>query len=1462
MNKSFCRPIHTLFGLLFALVLAAGLSTQSHAMTGAGTEADPYVITSAGDLAAMHNDLAAHYALGTSIYMSGVKHTPIGNEEEGAFTGSLDGNGYTIYDLTVSDAGAKYSGLFGYVEGSVTDLTLSNVSVVGSRYLGGVAGYVSEGAALSDCHVRSGSITCTTALMDVYMGGIAGRCDGTLSGSFTNGANLTVDVKQSIYAGGITGCLTTEAHLTDCTNSGRISVVSKADNDEYVGGLIGYASSSISLTVGFNSGAITDHHTEYYGSPYVGGLIGRSAGDVILSRCSNIGSISVLDEYYYLYSGGIIGYANSATLTDCSNSGTISSECEHYARSGGMVGTLDKFSATNCSNSGNVLVKVSWPSSTIYWAEAGGLSGYSPSSSLTNCANTGDVSVVSDDRGYLYAGGMIGRGSGTLLHCLNQGSISISNEGYYSYSGGMIGYGSGVLRYCSNEGTVSTFTKYSDSCSGGMIGFNYSSATLTNCSNSGLIVASSTYNYVYLSASVGYKSGSPEISDFYNCGNIRFSDSRSYKLPSHHLLRDLYFHNTGAGIVAYDEEGEPGMHLSSNGIKLHRLGSEGWYCSDIRYHSDFTGSPKTFVQLRDPTLYTGWDVETGLSYGWVVDHNKNSGLPFPEDMRTDLFNESVLFLTPGQASQLTAEFEVERWESSDPEVVKCVNGTVTALRPGAVGVAAYSADGKHRANCIIYVYQPVDSITVTPGSSTLAYGGTTTMTTDLYKDYPDDPQAIHWTSSDPAVATVDAAGKVTAKGGGVVTITGYAPLSGVSASCTITVTANITGLSVPSTQIIYAGEPTPLSCTVTPTVYTGTLSWTSSDESVVTVEDGVLTGLKPGMSIITVTSDTGLSDTCTVTVLQRSASLSLDRTALTLEMGLTDQLIATVLPENTTDTLSWSSSSTSVVTVSSTGVLTPKRTGQAIITCSTTSGLKAYCTVTVVNKEILPTSVTLDQNFLRPNVGVKTQLKATLAPSNATDPTIIWSSSDPSVATVNSTGVVEAVAPGTAIITAASHNGFYDTCEVKVAVTSSAAFILTGERAHPGDLVATQVHIAKNPGIAAMTLGLDYDTSLLTPVSVTPGECLLSGTFTSNLEELGSNNLRVTWYSDKDMSENGLAFTVTWQVSEQALDDIPVSVSFNADDICNQEPANVTFAIEPCVVELVDYLVGDIYPDEQVNMKDIVYLARWFNELESLDATQRLAADLHYDGAVDVKDLTVLSQYLTAALPEPSAQMLRMTRSAPYTIALSDARVDENGSAVISVTGQNCPGIAAFRFALRVPQGYEVTAVTPSSVLSDGVFEFNSDTGIVTWHHTQPVVLDGPLFTICVQADDSAPERAEISLDYSAADFFTLPSYTDIPVAVSSGVVESKYYNIISAQLDGSSLTVTAQTNKTGSGRMIVAAYSGSQFLASSVAEISLSQTTNILPYTPPSGYDTIKIFVLSADTAYSPICRPFTLDS
>ena len=234
------------------------------------------------------------------------------------------------------------------------------------------------------------------------------------------------------------------------------------------------------------------------------------------------------------------------------------------------------------------------------------------------------------------------------------------------------------------------------------------------------------------------------------------------------------------------------------------------------------------------------------------------------------------------------------------------------------------------------------------------------------------------------------------------------------------------------------GDSQTLTATISPSnAENQKVLWSSSNSSVATVKEGVVTAIKPGSATITVKSDDGgKTATCEVTVNAKVypvTSIALDRTSHEMTEGDEFTLTVTINPSNATNkNVSWKSSNTSVATVSN-GKVTAVKAGSATITVTTEDGSKtATCEVTVNAKVYPVTGVSLNQTSVSLTEGDDFDLTATVYPSNATNKKVTWSSSDTSVASVKN-GMVVAIKPGTAIITVTTEDGNKTaTCEIIV----------------------------------------------------------------------------------------------------------------------------------------------------------------------------------------------------------------------------------------------------------------------------------------------------------------------------------------------------------------------------------------------------------------------------------------------
>lgn len=406
-------------------------------------------------------------------------------------------------------------------------------------------------------------------------------------------------------------------------------------------------------------------------------------------------------------------------------------------------------------------------------------------------------------------------------------------------------------------------------------------------------------------------------------------------------------------------------------------------------------------------------------------------------------NTSTLSLEHGQTSQLVATVypsnaynKKVHWISDSIDVATVdENGNITTVGTGTAIITAISDDGGLVAQCEVKVNVAVSSVDISQKIAEMVSGQTLTLTADITPTGATN-QNVTWTSSDASVATVSSVGVVYALKSGETTITVKTEDGGFKASCLITVTTPVTGITISETSAkMYLDGTKQLTAKVTPsTADNQSIIWSSSDDYVVSVDsNGLLTAVGVGTATITATSVDGVyKKTCTVTVGKHVSNVLLSDSSLIVNVGASKQLTATVLPLNATDkSVEWISTSSSIASVDENGVVTANAPGNATIIVSTNDGgFYATCDVFVCSSV---TGFSLASNIenIKPNATV--QMKPIFEPADAENQNIIWTTSDNSIATVDENGLVTGKSIGTAVIIATTEDGGYrDYCMIRV----------------------------------------------------------------------------------------------------------------------------------------------------------------------------------------------------------------------------------------------------------------------------------------------------------------------------------------------------------------------------------------------------------------------------------------------
>lgn len=409
-------------------------------------------------------------------------------------------------------------------------------------------------------------------------------------------------------------------------------------------------------------------------------------------------------------------------------------------------------------------------------------------------------------------------------------------------------------------------------------------------------------------------------------------------------------------------------------------------------------------------------------------------------------DKTSLKLLEGESGKLTATVyplnstqKTLTWVSDHPDVASVDNeGNVTARKAGTATITVKVAENVI-AVCKVTVISRVTGISLSETTVELKLGETHQLTATVLPQNASNAE-VTWYSDKESVATVSQSGLVTGVGPGETTVHAVTTDGGKMASCLVKVGTPVKGITLSvSSKTLYVGDPSlDISATLTPANATDkSLEWSSSDPEVASIAPGaalraVIKPLKPGKTTITATTkDGGFTASCEVTVKRHVSGVSLNKASLTLYVGETESLAATVAPEDASDkSVVWSSGNSAVASVSN-GKVTANKPGSAVIKVVTNDLSKeAACTVTVKRHA---ESVELSQKEIKLYLGENRSLTATVLPSDASDKNVTWSSSNPNVATVSTAGNVVSKSVGTTVITVKTADGGHQaSCHVTV----------------------------------------------------------------------------------------------------------------------------------------------------------------------------------------------------------------------------------------------------------------------------------------------------------------------------------------------------------------------------------------------------------------------------------------------
>lgn len=518
-------------------------------------------------------------------------------------------------------------------------------------------------------------------------------------------------------------------------------------------------------------------------------------------------------------------------------------------------------------------------------------------------------------------------------------------------------------------------------------------------------------------------------------------------------------------------------------------------------------------------------------------------------------------------------------------------------------------------------------------------------------------KSVEWSSDKADVATVDQSGRVTAKGNGTATITVTTKDQGKTASCAITVAQFITGLALDKYSLsLNEGEEYTLTPTITPSNAENTsLTWTSSNESVATVDQaGKVTAVSKGTATIKAEArdGSGANVSCSLTVIRLVSSIELDRASFVLYTSRTETITATVNPADANNTgITWSSSDTSIATVSSSGVVYGRGPGNVTITAKAkdASEIEASCVVEVRQSII---TISGSSRVISLNEGEEFYLNVTVRPDNAYNRQLKWTSSNNSIATVDDNGKVTAVSKGSATIKVETQDG-------------------------------SNLSLSFSINVIRLVSSIELDNTSFVLYS---GK---TGTIIAAVRPEDANNTKITW-----SSSNPSIATVSSSGVVTGLSEGSVTIKAKAEDASGVEAS--------CIVEVRQSVTGidldkttlDLLPGETWTLTASVSPANAFNK------------DLEW--SIDDETVASLENGLVTAIAKGKATII--------VSAKDDGRISDTCSVVVS---NLCP-VGAVDMGTHSPDGYKVFWAK-GNLSSSGLCAKSEEYGdYYSWGETEP----------------------------------------------------------------------------------------------------------------------------------------------
>ena len=446
-------------------------------------------------------------------------------------------------------------------------------------------------------------------------------------------------------------------------------------------------------------------------------------------------------------------------------------------------------------------------------------------------------------------------------------------------------------------------------------------------------------------------------------------------------------------------------------------------------------------------------------------------------------------------------------------------------------------------------------------------------------------------------------------------------------------------------------------------------------------------------------------------------------------------------------------SNSAVATVSDNGLVTAIAPGTTTITAKTTDGtnLTAICALTVTQQGVIATSISLNKTDAEIIEGNALQLTATVLPNDATNKTVNWATSNSDVATVTSDGLVTAIAPGNATITAATTDGSNLSASCLVTVTQILVdydnyLSIENTTAFHGDMIVIPVAMINTESI------ISFQTDIFLPEGLEivqeDGEYLIdpsermTRTHSIMSNAVSNGAIRVLCYSSNYMPFTGESgndlFYITVKVADDAEGDYTIALRNTL--LTTSDFNEITIPNATANVNVLAYILGDANNSGTVTVTDVVVTSQFVLELNPQPFVFG-AADVNADGNITVTDVSRIAwMVLNPTLNAP--------RRAPAIWSNNDYMSGEGITLMpgetrsVSIALSNDMLYSAFQLDLSLPEGLTAS----NFALTDRACSHNFNVNILSDGKTRALCYSPVLTAI------SGNEGALLTFDVTATD--------------------------------------------------------------------------------------------------------------